>query len=117
MSNNLPDLKRDGVLLKIKKWVKNIFGIETIEDTAVQEQDNVIPKKETYNSFKESIKFENDRDTTLQNKKKMIEMDKTKIKDLSNEELDDMISLYKEEIKIKKEKLKRLKEKSSRDTK
>lgn len=117
MSNNLPDLKRDSAFGKIKKWIKNLLGIEATEDTTVEENENVTLKKEIHNSFKESIKFENDKDTTLQKKKKIIEMDKTKIKDLSNEELDEMIILYQEEIENKKEKLKRLKEKNSRDTK
>ena len=37
MNNNLPEIKREGIFTKIKKWFKSLLGIGKIIEEPVQE--------------------------------------------------------------------------------
>lgn len=105
MDNNLPQIRKEGIFLKVKNWFKKLFGKEKLVmkeiDDSVEEIKNV--------DFKDSIKVESkDRILFLQRqlKEKQIEMS-----DLTDKELDELIELYETQIKEKNETLKRYKEK------
>lgn len=103
MNKELVQVKQEGVLQKIKKWFLRIFRKEkTIEnqDTLNNTEGDTIQR-----AFIENIKVENnDKILILQRKIKEKQME---ISDLTDEELDNLIELYKAQIEEKKEKLKK----------
>ena len=102
MNNNLPEIRKEGVFLKIKKWFKRLFNKEEI----VEETINVIDKeiegiKDT--NFKENLQVES-KNKILAIQRKLKEK-QIEIADLTDKELDEMIELYKSQIEEKKSRL------------
>jgi len=102
MNNNLPEIKREGLFTKIKNWFKRVFNKEEIVEEAITEINHNVEefKKE---DFKKSIQIES-KDKILALHRKLKEK-QIEIADLTDEELDEMIELYKKKIKEKKDKL------------
>lgn len=102
MNNNLPEIRKEGIFLKIKKWFKSLFNKEDI----VEETINVIDKeiegiKDT--NFKENLQVES-KNKILAIQRKLKEK-QIEIADLTDKELDEMIELYKSQIEEKKSRL------------
>jgi len=96
--NNLPMIKKEGIFYKIKKWLKNLFNREKVIESKIEELTN--PEKIDKSTFIESIKVKsNDVILSLQIK---LEKGEIGIKDLSDDELDEMIELYNKKIEDKK---------------
>jgi len=112
-SSNLPVVQKETIFTKIKNWFKNIFGINK-EQNIVPEAINTINeniKEMEKTSFIESIKVESkDKILSLQRKLKEKQIE---ISSLTDEELDEMIELYKNTIQEKRLKLYRLKNKKN----
>lgn len=102
---NLPIIKKESLFEKIKNTIKRLFGIyeEVTERIEVPEYQTVNNR----NKFKEGIKFEEDLE-----KKKLLEIQRkleeggmtvelaTELtKDLTNEEKNNLLELYKVQIK------------------
>jgi len=106
MNNNLPEIKREGIFTRIKNWFKGLFGIGEIVEEPVQEAIKEIDKEVgeiKKDTFKESLQVESkDKILALQRKLKEKQME---IADLTDEELDEMLELYKNQIKEKENKL------------
>ena len=102
MNNNLPAIKKDGIFIKIKNWFLKLFKkYENKEEYFLEEKSYQFENK---TDFIENIKIENnDRIFMLQRKIKEKQME---ISDLTNQELDELIELYKDQIEEKKVKLK-----------
>lgn len=110
MNRNLPQIKKESIFLKLKNWFRKLFSIgEIIEEPvqeAIREIDSNVEKIKKSN-FKEVLQVESkDKILALQRKLKAKQIE---IADLTDEELDEMIELYKNQIKLKKEKLKKYK--------
>lgn len=118
MNNNLPEIKKDGILVKFKNWFKRLFYKEDIIEEPIQEtikgiNNNIEEIKK--NDFKDSIQAESkDRILVLQRKLKEKQIE---IADLTDEELDEMIVLYKSQIEEKKDKLKQYRNKMMKNKK
>lgn len=113
MNNNLPQIKQDGILERIKNWFKRLFKGEEIEvkeplQDTIEEIDKQVEeiKKDT---FRKNIQLES-KDKILALQRKLKEK-KIEISDLTNEELDEMIELYKKQIEEKNNKLRQYKAK------
>lgn len=113
MNNNLPEIKKESIFQKFKKWFKRFFS----KDEIIMED----PIKDAINEISESIddikrnKFIDDikvdsKDEILLLQRKLKEK-QIEIVDLTDEQLDEMIELYREQIQYKKEKLKKYKNK------
>lgn len=102
MNNNLPAIKKDGIFVKIKNWFSKLFKTyENKEEYFLEEKSYQFENK---TDFIENIKIENnDRIFMLQRKIKEKQME---ISDLTNQELDELIEFYKDQIEEKKVKLK-----------
>lgn len=108
MNNNLPEIRRKGIFFKIKNWFKSLFNIQQ-NAQEIQEDENEIYKEINNYDFKKNLQEKsNDSIIILQRnlKEKQIE-----ISELTDEELDKMILLYKKQIEEKKNKLRIYKEK------
>lgn len=104
MNNNLPEIRREGIFTKIKNWFKNLFEKNNLEKDLIQESIEEIKNA----NFKDSIKVESkERILFLQRKIKEKQME---IADLTDEELDEMIELYVDQIKEKKNILRQYKD-------
>ena len=110
MNNNLPKTNEESLFTKVKNWFKKLFNInEPIQEKLKTEevQVKIDTSEMKKNKFAEELKVDtNDKILLLQHK---LEMNDIEISDLSDEELDKMIELYKEQIQQKKEKLKKYK--------
>lgn len=107
MNSNLPQIRRDGIFTKIKNWFKNLFRKEKviIEEpihTTIQEIDKQVEEIKK-NSFKENLQIES-KDKILMLQRKLKEK-QIEIADLTDEELDEMIELYRKQILEKKKQL------------
>lgn len=112
MNSNLPDIRRESIFTKIKNWFKKIFSKEEVIIEEVIEEINQTVDEIKNISFKDSIKVKSkDRILFLQRK---IKEKQIEISDLTDEELDEMIELYKKQIEEKKNALKNYKEKLMR---
>ena len=102
MNNNLPAIKREGIFIKIKNWFLRLFKkYERTDEYFLEESSRQLKNK---TDFVDNIKVENNgRIFILQRKIKEKQME---ISDLTNQELDQLIELYKEQIEEKKMKLK-----------
>lgn len=108
MNTDLPQIKKEGVFFRIKNWFKKLFGMEEIIEESVQTINNDVQEIKK-NNFKDSIQVESkDKLLYLQAELKANNID---ISDLTDEELEDMIELYKMQIEEKKNKLKKYKNK------
>ncbi len=117
MNDNLPEIKREGFFQKFKKWFKRLFNKEEIViEEPINEAINELNKsmdEMKKNKFIEEIKVESkDKILALQRKLKEKQIE---IADLTDEELDEMIELYKEQIQYKKDKLKKYKNKVNKN--
>lgn len=112
MNNNLPQIKKEGMFVKIKNWFKKIFANKDTVEKQIQE--NVEEKRDSLeeinkDSFKDFIKVESkDRILFLQ---RQLEEKQIEISDLTDEELDEMIQLYESQIEEKEKILKQYKDK------
>lgn len=106
MNNNLPEIIKEGIFTKIKNWFKSLFVIGEIEIEPVQEAIKEIQKdveEIKKNEFMESLKVESKTKILLLQRK--LKEKRIEISDLTDEELDEMIELYKGQIEEKKNKL------------
>lgn len=102
MNNNLPQLRKEGLLEKIKNYFLKIFRKkERFENQNPDTVENEVSK----NEFIENIKVEN-KDMILMLQRKIKEK-QIEISDLTDEQLDEMLELYKSQIEEKKIKLKK----------
>ena len=113
MSDNLPKIKNDGIIEKIKNVFSKIFAKNQkqyeSEQTIVNKHEKVsvsLNKSELLSSLQSQIEKEvvsdNEVLVALQRKIKNNEM---QISELTDEELDGLIELYEEQIANKKKKL------------
>lgn len=113
MNKNLPEIKREGIFERIGRWFRKLFKkeeviIEEPVQTAMDEIDKQVEEIKKV-SFRESIQVESkDKILALQRKLKEKQIE---ISDLTDEELDEMIELYKKQIGEKKNKLKQYRKK------
>ncbi|MBR0351025.1 MAG: hypothetical protein IJH76_04330 [Clostridia bacterium] len=103
-NSNLPEVKRESIFIKIKNWFKNIFNKNESRDI----QEKYIIQNEGYDTtlksnFRNEIQVKEDATVILMKK---FEKNNIDISELTDTELDDLIALYKEKIKEKKEKIK-----------
>lgn len=105
MNNNLPKVRREGILTKIKNWFKNLFRENNIEENLISESIEEIKNS----NFKDSIKVESKEKIIFLQRK--IKEKQIEISDLTDEELDEMIKLYENQIKEKKNILRQYKNK------
>lgn len=106
MNENLPQVIQEGFFTKIKNWFLKIFRKQKkaeylIEDTVEKVYSEV--DKSNKEKFIQNIKVE-DKEKIIMLQRKIKEK-QIEISDLTNEELDEMIELYKSQIEEKKVKL------------
>lgn len=105
VNNNLPVVKKESIISKIKKWLNNLFGKnkiiinENLVSTQQIKQDDLNGQQ---NKFHLSIKFNIPEVQLLRQKIKSKEI---KISELTDNQLDELIELYEKIIREKKEKL------------
>lgn len=110
-TENLPQIQKDNIFKKIKNYFFKFINknkVNKIEPIIMNEHSkNILPK----DNFRENIKEQTKSDILyLQNKLKLNE---AKISDLTDEQLDEMISLYKEQIEEKENQLRSYRKKIS----
>lgn len=109
MNRNLPMIRKENIFTKMRNWIKRVFGRNNtiIQDTIQEIDDNVEMMKRS--DFVNQIKIESkDKILALQRKLKEKQIE---ISALTDEELDEMIELYKTQINTKKDELKQYKNK------
>lgn len=101
MNQNLPEIKKERFILKLKRWFKRLFFKPKILE---QQNDNIEAIADTEKlDFINSLQAkDNTKNFILQRKLKDKEIS---IKDLTDNELDDMIEFYKNRIIEKKNRL------------
>lgn len=102
MSKNLPQIKKDGLFSRIRRWFVWNFRKEENVKNPIEETLNDPETPKQQDNFLREIRAET-KIFQLQNKLKEKQVD---ISDLTDEELDEMIKLYKQQIEDKKQKLK-----------
>ena len=102
MSKNLPQIKKDGLFSKIRRGFLKFFRKAENVKIPIEETLNNSETPKQQDNFLREIRAEN-KIFQLQNKLKEKQVD---ISDLTDEELDEMIKLYKQQIEDKKQKLK-----------
>lgn len=100
MNENLPQVIQEGFFTKIKNWFYRFFRKQKSVDYSVQEKMDEINKE----IFIQDIKIES-KDSILMLQRKIKEK-QLEISDLTDQELDEMIELYKNQIEDKKARLK-----------
>ncbi len=111
MNSNLPQIRKEKIFTRIKKWLKNILGIseiieESIHEVIDQEKNNLAEIEK--NDFREEIKVES-KDVILALQRKINEK-QMEISDLTDDQLDEIIKLYESQIKEKENKIRFYKE-------
>lgn len=106
---NLPKIKNDGIFSKIRLFILKFINKKSYNDvdnnTRQYDQNDDIQDLD----FKSIMKSQSQYDILfIQNK---LKLGKIAISDLSDIELDEMINLYKEQIKQKEDKLKNYRKK------
>lgn len=110
MTNNLPQIRKENIFVRLKKWFKELLGISEItEESITQEQINNYEKEIKRNNFIEEIKFEG-KDLILALQRK-IEEKEIELSNLTDEQLDEIIELYKKQIEERENKLRYYREK------
>lgn len=107
MNENLPQVLQEGFFSKIKNWFNKFFRKQKSIENPINENLNELHNeihKISKADFVQNIKVENKDNILLLQRK--IKEKQIKISDLRDQELDEMIELYKEQIKEKKQKLK-----------
>ena len=106
MNGNLPQVIRENFFTKIKNWFFKVFRKPKSTNYPTPKiLDNT--DENNKENFIQSIKIES-KDKILMLQKKLKE-NQTKISDLTDQELEEMIELYKNQIEDKKIKLKQYK--------
>ena len=101
MNNNLPQKRQENLFIKIRRWFWDFFRKQKNTENSLEKNAEI---QENKNNFIEKIKVENkDKIIILQRK---IEEKSMKISELTDQELEQLIEFYKEQIEMKKEKLK-----------
>lgn len=104
MNTNLPEIRKEKVFTRIKKWFKNIFGIGEIIEEHIQEVVN-----QEKNDFREELKVKS-KDVILALQRKINE-EQMEISELTDEQLDEMIELYQSQIEEKEKRIRFYKQK------
>lgn len=107
MNENLPKVIQEGFFTKIKNWVIKFFRKQKSIENPINENLNELHKEiDEFNKedFVQNIKVENKDNILLLQRK--IKEKQIEISDLTDQELDEMIELYKGQIEEKKQKLK-----------
>ncbi len=101
-TENLPQVLKENIFVRIKKWFKSFFLKKEKSTEKVIEEDKNI--KLGQSNFKEELKIEDNAEILeIQNK---LKLNKIKISDLTDTQLQKMIELYKMQIEKKEIKLK-----------
>lgn len=100
-NENLPKVVKENIFFKIKRWIQKL--IRKNEKKIVEPQ-IVQSNKQDEKNFIETIKVEDL--TKILNLQKQLKEDKIKITELTDNQLQQMIELYKKQIEQKKLKLK-----------
>ena len=96
---NLIEKKEKNIFGKIKKFFKNLFS-KKIKDI---NQEEIVSKEESINTFKESIKMEEDEEAILLNLQKRYRRGEIAEGDLTEEQIEALCDLYDRQIEtIKK---------------
>lgn len=107
MNENLPQVRQEGFFTKIKSWFYKFFRKQKSIEYSIQENlkapHNEVDEFEQEN-FIQNIKVENKDNIIILQKK--IKEKQIEISDLTDQELDEMIELYKGQIEEKELKLK-----------
>lgn len=105
MNENLPQVIQEGFFTKIKKWFLKFFRKQKSIESQIQALDDVQNDINEINkeNFMQNIKVENKDNIIILQRK--IKEKQIEIADLTNQELDEIITLYKEQIEEKKVKL------------
>lgn len=113
--NKLQVIKK-GFFSKLKSFIFNLFSKKNIEQTQVECSDN----QENIEKFRENLSRDvikrKDKDTTMA-LQKGLQLKNLQIQDLSDKQLNDIILLYKLQIKEKKERLKKYRKQINNYTK
>lgn len=107
MNKNLPQVIQEGFFTKIKNWFNKFFKKQKSIEYPIQKNFNELHNEidEINNAdFVQNIKVENKDNILLLQRK--IKEKQIEISDLTDQELDEMIALYKGQIEEKKQKLK-----------
>lgn len=102
MNNNLPQTVKDNIFTKIRKWFFKFIPNNKQKNVVESES---ITKENNENTFKEKIQISDA--MALQRKLTERQME---IQELTDEELDEVIKLYEEQIEEQKATLKRYRE-------
>ena len=109
MNKDLPMIKKEGIFTKIKNWLKRLIGKEETIIESVQEITTSELKKIKEDSFREGLKVKS-KDVILF-LQKQLESRHILISDLTDEQMDEIIELYKTQIVEKEKIIKEKKEK------
>lgn len=102
MNNNLPQIAKDNIFTKIRKWFFKFMPNKKQENEPEETLENVVKLD---NTFKEKIQISN----AMELQRKLTER-QMEIQELTDEELDEVIKLYEEQIEEQKATLKRYRE-------
>lgn len=102
MNNNLPEIAKDNIFIKIRKWI-----FKFMPKNKQKNVDESVPKdnEKDENTFKEKIHISD----AIALQRKLTDK-QIKIQELTDEELDEMIKLYEDQIEEQKAVLKRYRE-------
>ena len=95
---NLIEKKEKNIFGKIKKFFKNLFS-KKIKDI---NQEEIVSKEESINTFKESIKMEEDEEAILLNLQKRYRRGEIAQSDLTEEQVEALGELYDKQIEALK---------------
>lgn len=103
MNKNLPMIKKEGIFSKIRNLIKRLLGKENVIIQPIQEflEEDIQKIKE--NSFKEGLKVKSKEIILFL--QRQLEEKKIQLTDLTNEQLEELIELYDNQIKETKEKI------------
>ncbi len=102
MNNNLPQIAKDDIFTKIRKW---LFKFIPKKKQATMNENTSKIEDNSENTFKEKIHISD----TMALQRKLTEK-QIKIQELTDEELDEVIKLYESQIEEQKAVLKRYRE-------
>ena len=99
MPNNSLIPVNESIFSKIKNFVKNLFGQQTIEDYELNTSENIVKNEDVRNSiFAENIKVEETEEQKLLKLQRLIREKRISESDLSVEEKNKLRNLYNSQI-------------------
>ena len=113
MNSNLPQIRKENFFSKLRKWIKKLF----IKEEIIIEEPVKDAINEINNSANEIKKSDFINELKVENKDKIIALQRKlkekqiEIAELTDEELDELIAIYKQQIEYKKDKLRLYKNK------